>query len=443
MSVGTKSAVQQEQLELRLGEEDVLVAVVVAVAGRLPGRVERRAGERRAARVDTARARRERMARRLLPASMMGGARALRHRRAGADRRRRRAGPGRRRAGGRAAPPGRRRRRRDARLRRDRARRPSDPRPGGSGVGRPGTRPHRRARRRRARSASSKRRDLLAAIRTCSPTGTAGRTTTVGSSRSARRSRRWSRRRGPTSSTSTTGTPAPRSPPSTGRSRACCRCTTSPTRGSPTAPGCATSVRGARHYEWFGGTNPLSGAIALADAIVAVSPTHAKEILTPEGGFGLDGALRHRWDAVERDPQRHRHDGVGSGDRPGARGATTRRRTKTAERGAGPRGQPRRRARARGVPERRRAARRDGRPVDGTEGRRPARADRADPALDPAAPRRPRLGRGGHRRAAGGRGGRRPRVVLVRQRLRRAARPPAPRRWRPAARCPAASSRAG
>ena len=55
--------------------------------------------------------------------------------------------------------------------------------------------------------------------------------------------------------------------------------------------------RGA-HYEWFGGTNPLSGAIALADAIVAVSPTHAREILTPDGGFGLDGALRHRWAAV-------------------------------------------------------------------------------------------------------------------------------------------------
>ncbi len=53
-----------------------------------------------------------------------------------------------------------------------------------------------------------------------------------------------------------------------------------------------------RHYEWFNGTNPLSGAIALADAIVAVSPTHAREILTPEGGFGLDGALRNRWAAV-------------------------------------------------------------------------------------------------------------------------------------------------
>jgi starch synthase len=51
----------------------------------------------------------------------------------------------------------------------------------------------------------------------------------------------------------------------------------------------------AAHYEWWGGTNPLSGAIALADKIVAVSPNHAREILTPEGGFGLDGALRHRW----------------------------------------------------------------------------------------------------------------------------------------------------
>ena len=54
----------------------------------------------------------------------------------------------------------------------------------------------------------------------------------------------------------------------------------------------------ARHYEWYGTTNPLSGAIALADAVVAVSPNYAVEILTPAGGFGLDGALRNRWDAV-------------------------------------------------------------------------------------------------------------------------------------------------
>lgn len=48
------------------------------------------------------------------------------------------------------------------------------------------------------------------------------------------------------------------------------------------------------HYEWWGDTNPLSGALALADRIVAVSPHYATEIVTREGGFGLDEALRHR-----------------------------------------------------------------------------------------------------------------------------------------------------
>lgn len=52
----------------------------------------------------------------------------------------------------------------------------------------------------------------------------------------------------------------------------------------------------ARHYEWWGDVNPLSGAVALADRIVAVSPNYATEILTPDGGFGLDGPLRNRGD---------------------------------------------------------------------------------------------------------------------------------------------------
>ncbi len=162
----------------------------------------------------------------------------------------------------------------------------------------------------------------------------------------------------------------------------------------------------ARHYEWFGGTNPLSGAIALADAIVAVSPTHAREILTPEGGFGLDGPLRNRWAAVsgilngidttvwdpETDP------GAGAqllgGGRRGRSGRAAREANRDAVRDA------------RRLRHRRRSARRRDRPVDGAEGRRPARADRADPAVDPAAPRRPRLRRGGHRRATVDRGGR-------------------------------------
>jgi starch synthase len=50
-------------------------------------------------------------------------------------------------------------------------------------------------------------------------------------------------------------------------------------------------------YEWFGGTNPLAGAIALADRVIAVSPTYAREIVTPELGVGLHhrlGALGDR-----------------------------------------------------------------------------------------------------------------------------------------------------
>ncbi|MBA3289753.1 MAG: glycogen/starch synthase [Acidimicrobiia bacterium] len=50
----------------------------------------------------------------------------------------------------------------------------------------------------------------------------------------------------------------------------------------------------AHHYEWYGNTNPLSGGIALADAVVAVSPSYADEIRTPVGGFGLDALLRFR-----------------------------------------------------------------------------------------------------------------------------------------------------
>lgn len=56
--------------------------------------------------------------------------------------------------------------------------------------------------------------------------------------------------------------------------------------------------RRATHYEWWGGTNPLSGAIALADSVVAVSPNYVREILTPEGGFGLHEPLANRGDAL-------------------------------------------------------------------------------------------------------------------------------------------------
>lgn len=46
--------------------------------------------------------------------------------------------------------------------------------------------------------------------------------------------------------------------------------------------------------EWNGAVNLLKGALASVDAITAVSPTFAREITTPAGGFGLDPMLRTR-----------------------------------------------------------------------------------------------------------------------------------------------------
>jgi len=46
--------------------------------------------------------------------------------------------------------------------------------------------------------------------------------------------------------------------------------------------------------EFFGRISFIKGGIAFADAINTVSPTYAREIQTPEFGFGLDGALSAR-----------------------------------------------------------------------------------------------------------------------------------------------------
>jgi len=46
--------------------------------------------------------------------------------------------------------------------------------------------------------------------------------------------------------------------------------------------------------EFHGRLSFLKGGIAYADAVTTVSPTYAREIQTPELGFGLDGLLHHR-----------------------------------------------------------------------------------------------------------------------------------------------------
>jgi starch synthase len=50
--------------------------------------------------------------------------------------------------------------------------------------------------------------------------------------------------------------------------------------------------------EFFGQVNFMKAGIAYSDALSTVSPTYAREIQTPEYGFGLDGLLRSRSDVL-------------------------------------------------------------------------------------------------------------------------------------------------
>ncbi len=47
-------------------------------------------------------------------------------------------------------------------------------------------------------------------------------------------------------------------------------------------------------FEFYGKINLLKGGIVFADAVSTVSPTYAKEILTRDYGFGLEGVLKKR-----------------------------------------------------------------------------------------------------------------------------------------------------
>jgi starch synthase len=69
-------------------------------------------------------------------------------------------------------------------------------------------------------------------------------------------------------------------------------------QGSASAEWTARIGPHGRHYEWWGEMNPLTGAIALADRVIAVSPNYSQEIRSPQGGFGIHEALGFRGDAV-------------------------------------------------------------------------------------------------------------------------------------------------
>lgn len=53
-------------------------------------------------------------------------------------------------------------------------------------------------------------------------------------------------------------------------------------------------ARSTQGIEYYGGIGFLKAGLWYADAINTVSPSYAEEILTPEGGMGLDGLLRGR-----------------------------------------------------------------------------------------------------------------------------------------------------
>jgi starch synthase len=47
-------------------------------------------------------------------------------------------------------------------------------------------------------------------------------------------------------------------------------------------------------FEFYDKVNLLKAGLSKADCLTTVSPTYAREIQTPDSGFGLDGLLRHR-----------------------------------------------------------------------------------------------------------------------------------------------------
>jgi starch synthase len=53
------------------------------------------------------------------------------------------------------------------------------------------------------------------------------------------------------------------------------------------AIGLPSSLFDWRYFEWYGQVNILKGGLAFADMAITVSPTHAVELRTPGGGFGL------------------------------------------------------------------------------------------------------------------------------------------------------------
>lgn len=53
-----------------------------------------------------------------------------------------------------------------------------------------------------------------------------------------------------------------------------------------------------RILEWYDRVNALKGGLAFSDMVTTVSPSHARELTTPDGGFGLHDAFAHLGDRL-------------------------------------------------------------------------------------------------------------------------------------------------
>ena len=66
--------------------------------------------------------------------------------------------------------------------------------------------------------------------------------------------------------------------------------------------------------EYWGQVSFLKAGVNFSEKITTVSPTYAREILTPDYGFGMDGVLRRRAEDLAGHSQRHRYRPMESGE---------------------------------------------------------------------------------------------------------------------------------
>ena len=104
----------------------------------------------------------------------------------------------------------------------------------------------------------------------------------------------------------------------------CCRCTTPAIRDTSRRRsigdlGIPPETFNLHQLEWYGKVNFLKGGLAFCDYAVTVSPSHADELRTPAGGFGLHEMFTHMGDRFSGNHQWDRPGSLEPRDRHGDR----------------------------------------------------------------------------------------------------------------------------